>query len=97
MGLSGGFVFETLPGGKGQKAECTVAQSDLKLIAAVDAIIDWFIKHIASNLIPMYHKQAGKFEPGGPLESRMHEGADAKTYVELREEASGAQKGREGG
>ena len=65
----------------------------MKLKIVPPSVIDWFIKHIASNLIPMYHKQAGKFEPGGPLESRMHEGADAKTYVELRRRLAVLKKG----
>ena len=92
MGLSGGFVFETLPGGKGTKLSAQL-NLDLKLKIVPPSVIDWFIKHIASNLIPMYHKQAGKFEPGGPLESRMHEGADAKTYVELRRRLAVLKKG----
>lgn len=46
------------------------------------AVIDWFMKHVAAQLVPMWDKQSAKFEEGGPLRHLMT-GPEKHVYAEL--------------
>ena len=47
-------------------------------------LIDFLMKHLAAQLVPMYDKQARKFSAGGALQHLVEAGEEAPTYVELR-------------
>jgi hypothetical protein len=82
MEVKGGFLFEKISEEETQLSALLTIDPKLKLIPPW--LIDWFLKHIAGNLIPMYHKQACKFDPGGKLEQQMSEGEDKDLYMELK-------------
>ena len=81
MEIRGAFLFEVLDDGHTRLS--ANLQVDIKLKIVPPQVIDWFMKYIAGNLIPMYHKQANKFEPGGELLPQLRNGPDAETFVEM--------------
>jgi len=81
--ITGGFLFEVLS--PNETRVSSTMQLDPKLKLLPPRAIDWFMKHVAANLIPMYDKMASKFEPDGQHAHLMVPPSDdAATYEELR-------------
>ena len=85
MELAGGFCFEIVDGSEENPQTRLSAniQIDIKMKMVPPALIDWFMKHVAAQLISMWSKQSTKFGPGGKLEKLMSEPEMAPTYAEL--------------
>lgn len=81
MGIQGGFIFEALGDGT-TRLQATI-ELDIKMQIVPPQLIDWLMRHLAANLIPMWDKQAKKFDDHGKLRHLINEGPEAATYVEM--------------
>jgi hypothetical protein len=81
MSLRGGFCFEIVSDKETRLSASLLIDVKLKILPVV--VIDWFMKVVAAQLVPMWSKQARKFEDGGPLTHLMQTPHDGATYQEL--------------
>ena len=65
------------------KRPTTLAEILAEVKALPPMVVDWFVKNFAAQLIPMYHRQACKFEPGGKFEGMITAPEHARVYAEL--------------
>ena len=81
LGIQGGFIFETLGDGT-TRLQATI-DLDIKLKIVPPQVIDWLMKHLAANPVPMWDKQSQKLDADGKLHHMVSEGKEAATYVEM--------------
>ena len=81
IGITGCFLIERLAERRTRLSACVLVDPKLSILPTV--VIDWFVKHVAANLIPMWDKQSAKFEAGGKLEHLRSQGNQASVYAEM--------------
>ncbi len=80
MSVQGGFLFEVVS--ETQTRLSSTLMIDPKVPLVPPHVIDWAMKYIAGTLMPMWHKQSLKCEPGGKL-CHLREGVDKPVYEEM--------------